>query len=331
MAHLDTTSEDRPTVFGARADKGSARFTKRLAEHPPAVRKAASIQLLRLAASPELIKSSRATALEVLTYETLSDGPANRGQIRAALQLLKILDTVETARRADTTVNGQIERLNKLAGTVADPALADAYRQQTAELVEQHPRPSDVAALRKAATDRRTHAEHASTGAESWAAYQAAATAEAEADRMEDKLKAAGIPLTPTSSAGGHFRGLASQVRSLHGQIDDVFEQMGHPRPNHVTKIDKATGTIDRWAALAEDYADVASRTKTLQNTVIATGPRRIRSQPDMVKAAAHDADLGLAAHYRRQADTTSDRVLRDGYTQLAAEIEDRIKKGHQS
>ena len=330
MAHLDTASEDRPTVFGARADKGSARFTKRLAEHPPAVRKAASIQLLRLAASPELIKSSRATALEVLTYETLSDGPTNRGQIRAALQLLKILDGVETARRADTTLDTQIDRLNKAASTVADPALADAYRQQAVELVEQHPRPSDVAALRKAAADRRAHAENASTGAEAWQMHQAADAATAEAARLEYRLKAAGIPLTASATADTHYRGLASQVRSLHTQIDDVLEKMGHPCPNHVPKINKAAGVVERWEALAEDFADVAARTKTLQNTVIATGPRRIRSQPDMVKAAAFDADLAKAAHYRCLAETTSDRILRQGYTDLAADLENNAKKGHQ-
>ena len=329
MAHLDTTtSEDRPTVFGAKADKSAARLRRLLAEHPPAVRKEAGIQLLRLAASPELIKSSRATALEVLTYETLADGPANRAQIRAALMLLKILDGVEAARRTDTTVNTQIDQLHKAAGTVADPALADAYRNQAAELAEQHPRPSDIAALRKAATERRAHAEAASTGADAWQAHQAADAATAEADRLEYRLKVAGIPLTASASADEHYRGLASQVRSLHGQIDDVLEKMGYPRPNHVPKINKATGTVDRWAALAEDFADVATRTKTLQDTVILTGPHRRRTQSDTVKALTFDADLVKAEHFRRLADATSDRILRQGYTDLATDLENNAKKG---
>lgn len=57
---------------------------------------------------------------------------------------------------------------------------------------------------------------------------------------------------------------------------------------------------------------------------------RRIRSQPDMAKAATHDADLATAERYRRQADATSDRVLRQGYTEMANEIESRTKKGNQ-
>lgn len=96
------------------------------------------------------------------------------------------------------------------------------------------------------------------------------------------------------------------------------------PAPEVLTKAAKATEDLTEVKAkLAEVTTELAATKAQLAEigeTVLSTGPVRIRPQADAAKAAALDAIETEAQRFDRLAGTVTDPALAAGYRQLAAE-----------
>lgn len=278
------------------------------------------------------LDDARSALLESLRFGVLAKGGAERARIAISVDALRQLDQVDEARAVDNARVAEVDRLTKLAASVADRDQAQAYREQIEAIKAEFPTPADVVELHKVAAGHRARARQLSDGDAMVAAFRAAEAAETHAARIEERLKAAGVAVRTVTAEDQLFSEMSGQCRDLHGRISAVMSKSVGADVEHVLEADTinkaASGPADRWLALSADFAAVGSRLDVLERMPIPGGPTRI-APAHITKALTEDTDPDLvkAAGYRRTASGLRDRDQARAYITMAEDLEERARQ----